>query len=444
MESGSNGADEKPQTCVGKRKRDIKKDDGAVKQPDRKRSREDITFQNSPTKKPPSDDSDGEPRAKFPKQKSKYFSDEKKGYSNKKVRDKEVNDDEEEEEDTEVEEDDYDEGFVRKSSLSSLEEMAKKHRETQELKNLKELRRTQYTNAIRFYQREQYDDYLEWIIQAATNEHPEAQFLLANIHCQSNMLGLRDFRKAFDLYKEAAKSGHLKAHYEVALFYLGADGLFQKSKENENEAIKWLKRLKKLEEERAKQTRQKTEIHRGAHGLLREFEWEKLLNEYRVADQKGNLNVQYSLGYWCELQDDMNAAIEFYKKSAIIKQCKAIEKLASIHRFGIGVPKNLEESFKWYKEAIILKSKWSREIFKGIGIYLVPDYTASGAKGGDKWYKGPAKNGWAWAPNLFTQDGSGQYTIIGEEEAFDLFKKAIKICDEGMVSGNERVAGVAG
>jgi len=252
----------------------------------------------------------------------------------------------------------------------------------------------QYQLALHHYEEKNYVQYIECLQIAADNEYANAQYCLADVYSQTNMLGPRNFYKAFELYKKAALGSQLgNAYYQVALFYLGADNVVEK---NVKKAVKWLTKAVKLR-------------CQPAASMLREYIWEEALEKCRKAAQKESKIDQYNLGYWLEIGNpqDRTAAIIWYKHAARNGHIPSYQRLASLYRFGQGVSKNLNEAFEWYCAAAEYKSRWALTLFEHIGIE----------------YK------------------IGKGFALNKKEAFNRFKEKIEQYDEGMPSADALGAG---
>lgn len=187
------------------------------------------------------------------------------------------------------------------------------------------------------------EEAFKWYVKAAEQGLPMSQYALG--YCYSAGEGVeKDLGKGFKWYLKAAMQGDKESCYEVGLCYRDGIGV----EKEKGEAGRWLKLA-------AGQGHALAQLHFGKY--LKEAEQNKEAIEWiqKSADQ-GIATACYELGLHFlkgsgHEDTDSHEGVKWLRIAAE-KGCIAAKVLISeCYRNGIGVPKDLSESFKWFVKA---------------------------------------------------------------------------------------------
>lgn len=161
----------------------------------------------------------------------------------------------------------------------------------------------------------------------------------------------QDYKKALELYLQAAEQGHAEAQTQVGYMYSMGMG----TNEDKSRAISW----------------------------------------YRKAANQGNIYSQYNLGLFYEnglgVEKDLGSAAYWYEKSALQGYKKAQFKVGYLYDYGLGVVKNKQEAMQWYLKAAEQGDATSM-LFIGI-MYEQGEGVKKNNSQALAWYKKAAENG---------------------------------------------------
>ncbi len=165
-------------------------------------------------------------------------------------------------------------------------------------------------------------------IAAVADKFPEAKLVLAE--CYRKGIGTpQNMKKAFDIYMESAKSGNIKALFQVGLCYENCWG-------------------------------------------VKEYSQTMADKYFKQAADKGHVEAMYRLGisklknYSYSYRHDSEADAFKYLQMAVANGCKkAYEKLGYCYEKGIGTAKNFETALAYYQKA----DKLSADALYQIGKY---------------------------------------------------------------------------
>lgn len=224
------------------------------------------------------------------------------------------------------------------------------------------------------------------LVFASSKGDPDAQFVLATKYDTGDSL-LQNTRKAFSLYKKAARSGHAAAQYRLACLYLETErhnAIFETRPHistlayrflhvvspviirDDFEAFKWM-RLSALQANPQAEFGFADMLYSG-YGCTKDKEEAK--KWYQRSGDHGCLDAYFSLGKIINgittyrgnnkliLADPSHAeAFNWWFKAAekghVLAQCE----IADMYAYGRGVSQDYHQSLKWYSRAAEQKSR---------------------------------------------------------------------------------------
>lgn len=226
----------------------------------------------------------------------------------------------------------------------------------------------------------------------------------------------KEYRKALDLYLQAAEKGFSEAQSRLGLFYEKGWGV----EVDESKAFSYY--LKAAEQgEPMSQNNVAIYYNEGKGGISRNPR--EAIVWYTKAAEKGEHAAQSNLGYNYEVGDgvekDINKAVYWYKKGAEGGNANAQNNYGRCLMEGLGVTKNVNEAREWFQKAAdqdqlmaIFHLGYSYEVE---GDYLHAIY----------WYKIAAEKGDSQAQaNLATLYFQGQGVTKDPQKALYWFEKA--------------------
>lgn len=202
----------------------------------------------------------------------------------------------------------------------------------------------------------------------------------------------KDFLKAADCYRKAAKQGHIESQFRLGRMYEEGIGVkrdneeamywFRKAAEQNDpgsqyelgvmmiknskglegqilQAAEWLR--KAAEQECIPAQCYLGDLYKRGHGVKQDYE--KSAYWYRLAERcnlqfanQGDLDSQYNLGYMYKwgcpgIKKNCVKAVEWYRKAAKQGHCNAQYMLGMMYEEGREVEQNYEEATVWYKKA---------------------------------------------------------------------------------------------
>jgi len=158
----------------------------------------------------------------------------------------------------------------------------------------------------------------------------------------------RDYKRAVELYKQAADNGFSEAQSRLALLYEKGWGV------DKDEAKAFSYYLKAAEQgEPASQNNVGLYYIEGKGGVQRDPK--KAIYWYTKAAESGDETAQSNLGYNYEVGDgvdkDISKAVYWYKKGAEGGNANAQNNYGRCLMEGLGIAKNVEEARSWFQMA---------------------------------------------------------------------------------------------
>ena len=183
------------------------------------------------------------------------------------------------------------------------------------------------------------DKALYWAKKAATANHPQAQYYLAQYYQNA---AEPDMEAAYRLYRQAAEQGLVAAHWQLGLQYLYGQGVPQ----NHEQAARYL-RIAAEQGIAAAQTAL-------AEILLPENSKEALA-WFHTASEQGDNNAHaalaelYLLGRYVERNPE--AARSHAEAAAQFRHPEALRLLGDIYSYGLGVDADSDTARGYYRQA---------------------------------------------------------------------------------------------
>lgn len=158
----------------------------------------------------------------------------------------------------------------------------------------------------------------------------------------------KDYKKAVELYKQAADNGFSEAEFRLALLYEKGWGV------EKDEAKAFAYYLKAAEQgDPSSQNNVGLYYNEGKGGVQRDPK--KAIYWYTKAAESGNETAQSNLGYNYEVGDgvekDISKAVYWYKKGAEGGNANAQNNYGRCLMEGLGVAKNVTEAREWFQKA---------------------------------------------------------------------------------------------
>ncbi len=187
---------------------------------------------------------------------------------------------------------------------------------------------------------------VDWLIKAAMQGHPEAQFRLAVCYENGHGVAQNDF-KAAEWYTLAAMQGHPEAQNRLGYCYTCGQGVVR----NLQKAVEWYTKA-------AMQDHTEAQFNLGYcydYGQGITADPKKAVEWYTKAAMQGHPEAQNSLGYcYAEGQGIMKSgkkAFEWYTKAAMQDHTEAQFNLGYCYDYGQGTTKDYFKAVEWYTKA---------------------------------------------------------------------------------------------
>ncbi|HNW44160.1 MAG TPA: tetratricopeptide repeat protein [Elusimicrobiales bacterium] len=201
--------------------------------------------------------------------------------------------------------------------------------------------------------------------KAADKKYPKGIYYLGRAY-KSGITGKQDYGKALKLFMEAAKAGYPLAEVSIGIMYSRGEGV----KADQAAALKWFKKAVK--------DRQDTAYFELGQAYWKMGDDKKTIANYKVATEKGDLQVASPLGYMFSqgkgVGVDYAQAVNLYKLSAKAGFSIGQYNLGEMYRAGAGVPADNKEALKWM--LISEMSNDSGNSNDGLPPRLIPEVTA--------------------------------------------------------------------
>ena len=186
-------------------------------------------------------------------------------------------------------------------------------------------------------------------IQAAEKNNSEALNLAGD--CYKNGTGglRKNYQMAFKLYLQAAECGSAVAQFKVAEWYRsGSGGVVQ----SDDEALRWFRRA--AEQDFPPAISAMGYCYGKGKGVeknaIEAIEWYRRAAEMKHPEAYRQLGYCYESGFG-GVEKDVQKAFSLYLQAAELGDSDAQFVVALKFKDGVGVAKNLEESFAWMKKA---------------------------------------------------------------------------------------------
>ncbi len=190
-------------------------------------------------------------------------------------------------------------------------------------------------------------------VEKAKAGDPNSQFALAGMYCQGMMVR-RDYQKALEFYKKAARQGHTKAQYNLATMYYKGIG----TPKDIEKARQWF-----LTAAQNKDTKSYLYL-----GMIYEEKKKRkeALKWYRLAAQEGYPFAQYKLAHYYHddnvIPKNLDKYIHYLKLAAAQSEAHAQYDLGIAYLKGDGVPKDRQKAYRWLQKAYINGEKKAKKL----------------------------------------------------------------------------------
>ena len=223
-----------------------------------------------------------------------------------------------------------------------------------------------------------------WFHKAAVHGSAEAQQGLGMAYSQGAGVP-QDQAEAFRWFFKAAEQGDPYAQHDVGLCYRNGEGVVQDSAE----AVKWFSKS-------AEQGLPAAEHDLGVcfatdNGVTNDEE--KAIKWFRRAANHGDADSQLRLGVKLELRKEWAEAAAWYLKAASQGVASAQVGVAGCYARGLGVAKDLPESYKWLAVAAAAGHPDSANVLKVVAGMMTPDQIAEGQRRAQLFLHPPAAVG---------------------------------------------------
>jgi TPR repeat protein len=191
----------------------------------------------------------------------------------------------------------------------------------------------QYNLGLHYYEIEKDEiKAFEWFEKSANQEQSDAQNYLGYLY-ENDIEMQKDLKKAFYWYQKSAENGNKFAQYNLISYYLNGWKIDEELIEQENDRIQFgLGYFYELQKD-----------------LEKSFYW------YQKSAENGNKFAQYNLGLYyqngCGIEKDEIEAFKWYEKSAEQNNSDAQNYLGFFYKNGISIRKDLKKSFYWYQKS---------------------------------------------------------------------------------------------
>jgi TPR repeat protein len=191
----------------------------------------------------------------------------------------------------------------------------------------------QYNLDLHYYEIEKDEiKAFEWFEKSANQEQSDAQNYLGYFY--ENGIGVqKNLEKAYCWYQKSAKNGNKFAQYNLISYYLNRWKIGGELAEQENDKIQYgLGYFYELQKD-----------------LEKSFYW------YQKSAENGKKFAQYNLGLYyqfgCGIEKNEIEAFKWYEKSAEQNNSDAQNYLGFLYKNGINIQKDLKKSFYWYQKS---------------------------------------------------------------------------------------------
>ncbi|PKC09447.1 HCP-like protein [Rhizophagus irregularis] len=173
--------------------------------------------------------------------------------------------------------------------------------------------------------------------KSAKQEHSEAQNYLGYYY--ENGIGIqKDLKKAFYWYQKSAENGNKFAQYNLISYYLNGWKIEEKLAKQE------------IEQKNDKMQYKLGYFYEIQNDLKKSFYWYQKSAENNNKFAQYNLGLYYQNGWGIEKTDEIEA-FKWYEKSAKQDNSDAQNYLGFLYNNGINIQKDLEKSFYWYQKS---------------------------------------------------------------------------------------------
>lgn len=204
-----------------------------------------------------------------------------------------------------------------------------------------------YNKGKELYDKELYDEALEWLEVSAEQGNADAQGKLGDMfYCG---LGVAENKEeAAKWYYKAAEQGDPDAQCSLGIMYRNGECFAQ----SDEEALKWFS--KAAEKGNANAQFFLGNMYREGQGIDQNLE--EAIKWYHKAAEQGDSDSQYNLGYIFEngegVEQNYEKAAKWYHKAAEQGDANAQYSLGLLYKNGQGVTKNYEEAIKWFLKSV--------------------------------------------------------------------------------------------
>lgn len=186
------------------------------------------------------------------------------------------------------------------------------------------------------------------ITELAKRNNPFACFEIASMEFYGIITGKPRYDMAYKYYQIAAQNNHPVANWAIGyLYYKGNVG--SKTKHDLFLALKYFNKAKRLKCSNAFNSLGLI-ILNGDFPHISKNE-NKAIDMFNTAISMGNIYAYNNLGKIYENRKDYKKSYEYYITSANLGESWAANKMGDFYRKGIGVKKDLNKSFEYYKIA---------------------------------------------------------------------------------------------
>lgn len=187
-----------------------------------------------------------------------------------------------------------------------------------------------------------YNKAIYWFKLSAINNNTGAFFALGEIYSKAK--GVKNQSKAFEWYKKGAERGNINAMTSLAYCYSEGQGINQ----NNTKAFEWYKRAAVKGQINAQHSLGYC-FEKGL-GIQRDIIKAKIW--YEKAAEQGDEDSLLNLGLLSLEENNYPAAIDYLKKADRLESNDASILLASMYKYGKGVPIDLKKAESIYKKLL--------------------------------------------------------------------------------------------
>ena len=185
------------------------------------------------------------------------------------------------------------------------------------------------------------DDFSE---ETIIDSHSDMERIFADAKEYQNK---KDYKKAFELYLEAAKQGYMKAQHNLGCMYQYGHGVSQ----DYSKAVEWL--TKAAEQGDAAAQCNLGYMYQYGYGVSQDYS--KAVELYTKAAEQGDAAAQCNLGnmyqYGYGVSQDYSKAVEWLTKAAEQGNATAQCNLGYMYQYGYGVSQDYSKAVEWLTKA---------------------------------------------------------------------------------------------